>query len=92
MREMVQTGKCNRGKLEFANRGRRISGENGLYYPSACSMYALYKGDRLCGVGIKPARWVAFNVTNGVCRVISRHFSRKSAEQACEKFDKSHFG
>ena len=76
-------------KLEFAKRGRRRSLKSGLYYRSECGRYALYKSDRLCGVEVKPVRWLAFINVSGAYRVISRHYSRKSAERACEAFDKS---
>lgn len=86
---MVRKVKCNRAKLEFSSRGLRKSPNSGLYYYSKCGGYALYKSDRLCGDEVKPIRWIAFSVTNGAYCTISRRFSRKSAERACEAFDKS---
>ena len=89
---MASKGKRNKGKLEFAKRGRRCSPESGLYYYSECGGYILYRSDRLCGIKIKPERWVAYDATDGNPHIISRHPSRKSAERACNKFDKSHTG
>ncbi len=78
-----------KSKLEFAKRGKRRFNYHGMYYVSTCGRYELYKGDRLFGVDMDPARWVSFSITNGVRRVIGRHLGRKPAERACEKFDKT---
>ena len=93
---MACKGKRNKDKLEFSDRGRRRPDklgcdkpQAGLYYPSKCGKYSVYKGDRLCGFNVDPARWIAFSVTDGVYRVISRHLARKPAERACQEFDKS---
>lgn len=86
---MVRPVKCSKDKLEFASRGRRLTPGAGMYYDSKCDRYSLYKSDRLCGTEVKPVRWIAFTVKKGAYRAISWHSTRKLAERACEKFDKS---
>ena len=81
--------KVTRDKLKFVTRGHRRFNYSGLYYLSECGGYALYKSDQLYGQGVEPVRWIAFRVTDGAYRVISRHLARKPAERACNIFDKS---
>lgn len=89
---MVNKRKVSSDKLEFVKRGHRVKSDCGLYFNSECGNYMIYKSDRLCGHELRPIKWIAFQITDGVARTIvtdKRYVSRKAAIRACEKFDKS---
>ena len=69
--------------ISFPKRGHRRKPGYGLTYKAGD--YALYLGDQVAGVrwrdhGLKP-RWLAIYRNY----IISKHKSRKAAEQACER-------
>lgn len=72
--------------LAFPSRGFRRKPDGGLTYRSKCKRFALHCGDQVGGVRMKVVRWLAIELLgNGSERIISRHYCRAAAIDACRR-------
>ncbi len=86
--EMVKWGFQStpmRHQMKFRKRGHRRKAGYGLTYPAIGQPFAVYRGDIVGGVKMPRVRWLAIAITPSGERLVSRHRSRKRAEESCRK-------